>query len=82
MMTDQTLAGAKKGHGMDWLHRLLPSYRTPADERRAKQTKDTLSLADDFFTEMRESIRAVQEAGADDRKGYPVEHALRRRRSQ
>lgn len=77
-MTDQPVAGARKGHGMDWLDRLLAPRRTLEDERRAKRTSDTLTLVEDFMRELREEVR---EAAAEDRKGYPVEHALRRRRA-
>lgn len=65
---------------MHWLTKLITHRDTPDDERRAQQTIETRALLDEFSRDLRESIQAVREAGADSRKGYPVEHALRRPR--
>ena len=67
-----------RDEGMDWLTRLLAPRQAEEAARRDEQTRSTLSLMDALLRELREE---VQEAAADERKGYPIENALRRRRS-
>ncbi len=62
---------------MDWLVRHLP--RTKAEERREAEAAAVLRGMQAFMQELSDDVQAIKEAGADDRKGYPVEHALRRR---
>lgn len=64
--------------GMDWLTRLLAPRQAKEAARRDAQTRSTLSMMDTLLRELREE---VQEAAADDRKGYPIENALHRRKS-
>lgn len=64
--------------GMDWLTRLLAPRQAEEAARRDEQTRSTLSLMDTLLRELREE---VQETATDERKGYPIENALRRRKS-
>ncbi len=65
---------------MDWLTRHLP--RTQEEVRREERTNEVVRNINAFMQEVRDEVRSIQEAGADERKGFPVEHALRRRRPE
>lgn len=60
----------------DWLFPNEAQRREERDRRVISIEKD----ARDFVEDMQERISALQKTAADDRKGYPIASALKRRR--
>lgn len=67
---------------IDWL---FPAHHhTPSTEeaRNAAEREAVRQDALNLVAEIKAFVAELKESGQDHRKGYPVEHALRRRRPQ
>ena len=56
MATIPRLSHEREVYGMNWLTRLLAPPVQPADEARTRRTEETLTIANDFMSEMRRDI--------------------------
>ena len=65
---------------MDWRRLLSPTKEAPEEVARTERSEDVLREAHDFLEEMRRDIRNVRRAADDDRLGYPIAGAVKRRR--
>lgn len=67
---------------IDWL---FPAHHTPSTEEEARNAAEREAVRQDalnLVAEIKAFVAELKESGQDHRKGYPVEHALRRRRPQ
>lgn len=61
----------------DWL---LHPERTRENRQRYASAQEVNREADDLIDEIRQAINSLQETAGDERKGYPIASALKRRR--
>lgn len=65
---------------MGWRDLLFPATKPSEDVERTERSEQVLSEVEDFLLEMRRDIRNFQRTADDDRLGYPIAGAVRRRR--
>lgn len=55
-----------------------PTHDKPEDRDRDRKNEEAQTILNDFFSDMRETLKELQETSRPDRKDFPLASALKR----